>query len=107
MRTDGASTLPDSRRHWHLAAWLLACPALLAVAVAVLPRFDLYGTPAESAWIGALIALPLLGVIGLCRHLRASWPARIALSLVYVLAAMAVAVFCAIVIGCSWAGACF
>jgi len=97
-----------NRKRLPLAAWLLACPLLLAAAVFVLPQFhQLYGAPTEKFALLALIALPLVGVVGIYRHKQATLPVRLWLSACYLFAGLVLAIFAVIFIGCSWAGACF
>ena len=96
-----------SSRKLVLAAWLLACPLLLAAAVLVLPRFNLYGTPAEGYTLLALLVLPSIGVVGIVRHMQSTLLARLLLSTGYLIAGLALALLVAIFIGCTWAGACF
>ena len=95
-------------KKFSVAAWLLACPLLLAAAVFVLPQFkQLYGTPAERYTLLALMALPLVGVVGIFRHKQFTLLVRLLLSACYLLAGVVLALFAVIFIGCSWAGACF
>ena len=90
------------------AAWLLACPLLLIVAVLVLPRFNqLYGTPAERYMLFLLLALPLTGVVGILRRNQFRLWFRLFLSAGYLAVCLVLAAFAMIFIGCSWAGACF
>lgn len=90
-----------------LAAWLLACPVLLVVAVLVLPRFDLYGTAAERVSQLALMATPLIGACGIMRRRQSPWSARTLLAAGYLVAAGVMAMFAVAFLGCTWAGACF
>ena len=91
-----------------LAAWLLACPLLLVAAVLVLPQFNqLYGTRAEKYTLLLLLALPVVGVIGILRRKQSTLSARLLLSVCYLSAGLVLALFAAVFIGCSWAGACF
>ena len=96
-----------SSRKLALAAWLIACPLLLAAAVLVLPRFNLYGTPAEGYTLLALLFLPLAGAIGIALNLQSTLLPRLLFSAGYLIAGLALALFAVIFIGCSWAGACF
>ena len=90
-----------------LAAWLLACPVLLVVAVLVLPRFDLYGTSAERFALLALMATPLIGAFAIMRRRQSPWSARTLLAAGYLVAAGVMATFAVVFLGCTWAGACF
>ncbi|WDS35236.1 hypothetical protein [Pseudoxanthomonas sp.] len=91
----------------HLAVWLLTCPLLLVAAVLVLPRFNLYGTPAERYTLLALLALPLVGAIGIARYMQSTLLARLLLAAGYLIAGLVLALYAVIFVGCSWAGACF
>ncbi|WP_078759440.1 hypothetical protein [Novilysobacter spongiicola] len=90
-----------------LAAWLFTCPILLTAAVLVLPRFNLYATLAERFTLLALLALPLVGAVGIARHKQSTLTARLLLAAGYLILGLGLAVFAVIFIGCSWAGACF
>ena len=91
-----------------VAAWLLTCPLLLAAAVLVLPQFNqLYGTPTERYMLLALMALPLVGVVGIFRHKQFTPLVRFLLSACYLLAGLVLTLLAVVFIGCSWAGACF
>ncbi len=95
-------------KKFTVAAWLLACPMLLAAAVVVLPQFNqLYGTPTERYALLALMTLPLIGVVGIFRNKRSRLLVRLLLSACYLLTGLVLALFAVIFIGCSWAGACF
>lgn len=97
-----------SSRTLPLIAWLLACPALLAAAVFVLPQFkQVYGTPAEGVILLTLLALPMAGAIRILLHKQYTLSARLWLAVSYLAVGLVLAVFAAIFIGCSWAGACF
>lgn len=99
--------MAGSSRKIVLASWLLACPLLLVAAVLVLPRFNLYGTPAEGYILLALMALPLAGAAGIVRYQESTLPVRLLLAAGYLVAGLVLALFGVIFIGCSWAGACF
>jgi hypothetical protein len=96
-----------SSRKIGLASWLLACPLLLVAAVLVLPRFNLYGAPAERYILLALMALPLVGAAGIVRYQQSTLLARLLLAAGYLIAGLVLALFGVVFIGCSWAGACF
>lgn len=100
------STVANSRK-LALAGWLLTCPLLLAIAVLVLPRFNLYGTPAERYTLLALLAAPVIGAIGIIRYEPCTLPVRMVLIAGYLVAGLVLALFAAVFVGCSWAGACF
>lgn len=90
-----------------LAAWLLACPLLLAAAVFVLPRFNqLYGTSAERYMLLVLMALPLVGMVGIFRRKDCTLLVRLLLSACCLFPCVVLALFAVVFIGCSWAGAC-
>lgn len=96
-----------SPRKLAFASCLLAFPLLLAAAVLVLPRFNLYGTPAEGYMLLALMALPLAGAAGIVRYKQSALLTRRLLATGYLIAGLVFALFGVIFIGCSWAGACF
>ena len=91
-----------------VTAWLLACPALLVVAVFVLPQLkQLYGTQSERFVSLVLMALPLIGVVGIFRYKQFTLGVRLLFCVCYLLAGLILAAFAVIFVGCSWAGACF
>ena len=80
---------------------------MLAVAVAVVPRFTwLYGTLGESLLYAFMLALPFIGVAGILRFTRtARWLKWLA-ALSYFAVAVVLVAISALIIGCSLAGAC-
>lgn len=96
-----------SSRKLAFASCLLTCPLLLVAAVLVLPRLNLYGTPAEGYVLFALMALPLAGAASIVRYKQSTLLTRLLLATGYLIAGLVFALFGVIFIGCSWAGACF
>lgn len=83
-------------------------PMALGACVVLLPQFrSLHGTVAEWILLAVLLLLPFVGSFGLIQYLSCSLWVRIAIAVAYVLAMVMPALFTAIFIGCSWAGACF
>lgn len=83
-------------------------PMALGACLMLLPQFrSLHGTVAEWILLAVLLLLPFVGAFGLIQYLPCSLRVRIAIAVAYVLAMAVPALFIAIFIGCSWAGACF
>lgn len=91
-----------------VVAWLLVCPILLVAAIFVFPQFNqLHGSLIERYALLALMALPLVGVVGIFRHRQSTLLIRLVFSACYLLVGLVMALFAVIFIGCSWAAACF
>ena len=73
----------------------------------MLPRFNLYGTPAEAYTFLALLLLPLVGAIGIALNLQSTLLLRLLFSAGYLISGLVLALFAVLFIGCSWASACF
>lgn len=92
----------------RLIPWLLVCPAMLLLIVAIAPRFTLlYGTVGERVLYASMLVLPFAGVAGIARFTRAaSWVKWLA-ALSYLAVAVLLVFLSAVFVGCSIAGACF
>ena len=95
--------------NWKLlSAWLLACPAMLAIAVVFLPEYTfLYGTKVELAVYLVILSLPLIGVAAILRLLHARRSVVVAAAIAYLCVCLLMVGATALIIGCSWARACF
>ena len=102
-------TVEVHRTQWpRVVALALLCPAMLAVAVAIVPRFTwLYGTVGEFFLYAFMLALPFIGAAGILRFARTSRWIKWLAALSYLAVAEVLVAAAALIIGCSLAGACF
>ena len=83
------------------------CPAVLAVAIAIVPRFTwLYGTLGERFLYAFMLALPFIGAAGILRFTRTASRVKWLAAVSYFAAAVVLVAITALIIGCSLAGAC-
>ena len=99
---------PRRARTVQLFVCLCISPLALIASVALLRSFKrIYGTPVEIGVYALLLLLPLLGVFGIVRFTRMrAWPKAL-FSIVYLGAMMFGVLVAVVMLGCSWAGACF
>lgn len=87
---------------------LTICPLLLLLCTLILPPFkQIYDTIFEQLFFVIIFLLPCCGVGGIFKFTSVSRSKKFVYSMLYVLVMIIPVGLTAILIGCTWAGACF
>jgi hypothetical protein len=97
----------DLQRGSLWASLLLSPIVCTASATFLRPMRLIHGTPLESGLYVALGLLPMIGVAGIWRYPRLGLQGKVLGSMVYLVSMSLLSFTAAVILGCSWAGACF